>query len=278
MAVRVYSKPVSRLLARYYRGPNHPSKLRVWNHLRRLSQWRRLQIPYNRDLTITVDERDWLQHQVLLQGFYEREVWQALARFAEQDEIVWDIGANIGCFSLLASQHAAVGQVIAFEPHPRIHELLQFHIASNNARIHPERLALSSSPGEGMLFPGPDINCGMTSMVAAESAGGITVKCSTIDHLIFEEGRSGPTLVKLDVEGFEREVLLGGQRLLRERPPKAIVFECDFKAPDRPADEGLVKLLEENSYQITHLRRPSGEVEEKENFLATRDSVPAHRP
>jgi len=81
--------------------------------------------------------------------------------------------------------------------------------------------------------------------------------------------------LNLDVEGWEKQVLLGASNLLHSQPPKAIVFEaeCDVKA--RVTDNELRAILEEAQYTILHIPRQSGKMHTSlikpcfvENFVA----------
>ena len=76
--------------------------------------------------------------------------------------------------------------------------------------------------------------------------------------------------MKIDVEGFESRVLRGGSRLLKEQPPKAIVFEDEYEN-GAPIDRlETVSLLKAVGYRVTHITRRGYAAEERENYLAVR--------
>src|SRR5438477_96083 len=91
---RVLGKYVSLPLRAYYRGPDHPMKLRIYRWFRKSVGYARFTIPYADFGLLTIDERDYLQEKIFATGFYEPEVWDILAGFAVRDEVVWDVGAN----------------------------------------------------------------------------------------------------------------------------------------------------------------------------------------
>src|SRR5919198_280754 len=95
----------SALLLRWYFGPDHPSKLRLWRYFLGAINNPRLSVPYGDGGVITLDYRDWLQAEILRHGSYEPEVWRTLVQYAGTDEVFWDIGSHIGVFSLLACRN-----------------------------------------------------------------------------------------------------------------------------------------------------------------------------
>src|SRR5215207_1408229 len=76
-----------------YRSPYFRGKAHIYNLVRRLMKNRPLTIRY-RGGWITVNEGDYIPRKILQDGAYELEVWNALSYIAQQDEILWDIGAN----------------------------------------------------------------------------------------------------------------------------------------------------------------------------------------
>src|SRR5262245_1719002 len=128
---RVFGRSASWMLSQYYCAPDHPMKLRIWSLLRRFVEYRRLTVPYFETGWITVDERDYLQEMILRTGRYEPEVWSSLAEVAKSDEIVWDIGANIGSFTICALLDNRIRKVHAFEPDPLHAEVLSYNVALN---------------------------------------------------------------------------------------------------------------------------------------------------
>lgn len=119
----------------------------------------------------------------------------------QQDILVLDIGANIGCISQALEYNGY--RVVAFEPQPEVFNLLRKNIAGEAYNI-----ALGREEGEGKM---PKIryddknNVGSMSIGASSVLGTITVPIKTIDSFNFED----VGVMKIDVEGFEEEVLRG---------------------------------------------------------------------
>jgi FkbM family methyltransferase len=136
---------------------------------------------------------------------------QALVAALGPDDVFYDIGANIGYYSLLAARNGA--RVIAFEPHPVTSALLRRNAAANGLAV--ELLEIAAGEGEGeVLLSSPPGDHG----AARISAEGIPVRVARIDALDLP----APTFVKIDVEGFERQVISGLAGVLRAHRPVVI--------------------------------------------------------
>lgn len=272
-------KRTSRLLRDWYLGPDFPAKLRLWGWVRRLLAYPRFTISYAENGWITVDERDLLQRQIFVTGFYEPEVWESLSRYCVGDEIVWDVGAHIGSFAIRALLDPQVREVDAFEPDPVSAEILALNLALNRKRYTVHRFALSSRREEARLFRGPLANTGLSSLVPGPDVGRqvFEVDCRTADELVFREGVPPATLIKIDVEGWEFRVLLGARRLLTELPPKAIGVECECDEAGEILDRSLLCYLEGLGYGVRRIKRPSGIVDRRENFLAVHKRLGSQR-
>lgn len=129
-----------------------------------------------------------------------------------------DVGANIGLASLLISELAPSAKVIAFEPIPKTFEYLVENIRRNGceAKISAHRVAVGRQSGS-IRFSQED-NSAINHITSEE--GGVEVPLTSIDTFF----RKGPDIdfLKIDVEGFEDQVLEGARAsLFRCRP---IVF------------------------------------------------------
>ena len=268
IVIRILGKRVSAILAAYYLGPDHPMKLRFFGKMRRATRYARLVVRYADIGWLSVDERDWVQRQVLATGFYEGEVWEALSKFAARSEVVWDVGAHVGSFAVRAMLDGRVREVHAFEPDPLNREGLMLNLALNNGQcvVHP--YALSSRHEITRLYHGPFANTGLSSLAAPVSTEAFDVECRTIDDLVFLQGVCPPTLLKMDVEGWEHHVLQGASRLLSEKPPKAIVFEAECDESGRPLRTSMIDDLRKTGYRVRRIDRPYGSIESRENYLA----------
>jgi FkbM family methyltransferase len=277
----VIGKTLSRMLASYYRGPNHPMKLRVWRHLRQLLRYAPLTVPYGQGGWITVDEREWLQSRIFAEGAYEPEVWQALAQHASSAEVVWDVGAYVGSFALLAAQDPRVACVCAFEPDPLTLTTLGTNLALNGNPVRVYPLALSDSSETKTLVRGPAVNTGMSTLCPSANTGILEhastqqlptfdVICRTADELVAHGAAPAPTLMKIDVEGWEYRVLSGARRIIQSPQVRAMVFETSCDESGAILDNRLERLLSSSGFAISHISRPGGELRDVENYLGVR--------
>lgn len=270
----VHGKLLSQALASYYNGPDHPMKMRIWSWLRRNLVTGRLLISYCGDGWITVDEADLIQREVLTHGAYELEVWRKLASFAQANEVLWDVGANIGTVTIRACLDPRIAAIHAFEPDPETHEILKKNVVLNRPdKCHIHECALGDAEGERPIMCGPVANRGLSSLCSCVIDTMATVQCTTADELIFGKGVAAPTLLKIDVEGWEQRVLMGASRLFTENPPRAIVFEALANRNGSLLDSEMERRLVGYGYHVVHILRPSGDTEERENYLAVRKTV-----
>jgi FkbM family methyltransferase len=159
-------------------------------------------------------------------GEYEpsqEEVFLAMVR----DRKVFDIGANIGIFALLAASRGA--KVFAFEPSRMVRAQLELNITLNGfeerVTIVPE--AVSDSEGMVHFFETRDGNWGVGRIFSYGHSAGkssdYVVPTKTLDHFISELGM--PDVAKIDIEGAEWLVLKGAPNTLADRNAPDFLIE-----------------------------------------------------
>jgi FkbM family methyltransferase len=128
---------------------------------------------------------------------------------------VVDVGANIGYFLLLFEQSIGPeGSIVCLEPEPDNAVELERNIR-NNSFTNVELLRLAAGDEDGLVSLTPGIN----GVVKPDGSGSITVQIRRLDSLL--QGRVD--FIKIDVEGFEHQVLRGAERVLRDRQPTLVV-------------------------------------------------------
>ncbi len=150
-------------------------------------------------------------------GRSEPEQASYFAREVGAGSVVFDIGANVGFYTVLASRLVGEsGKVVAFEPVDTIFEILKSHVELNNcSNVRLEKLACSETSGTKTFFLGPN-----TAMGSLHAVGGkeITVTTTSIDEFVARENVR-PNFLKIDVEGAEMEVLRGGRKTITDAKP-----------------------------------------------------------
>ena len=145
---------------------------------------------------------------------------ELFAQFANRDSDFMDIGAHIGYYSMYL--HPLVRKVFAFEPDPRNLPDLKANAASaRNIEVVDE--AVSSHSGTGRFYVGGD-----SSMSTLQASGGTTIEVKTTSVDDFVAGRPSikPTIIKIDAEGHDLEVLLGMKKTVAAHQP-LILVECN---------------------------------------------------
>lgn len=156
-------------------------------------------------------------------GTYEKGTIQLLGDFLKQGSVFMDIGANIGLMSTIASKIVGEkGRVYAVEANPKTIEVLRHNCAINqceNIEILP--IALASEKGSAILYENWNVNRGGASLISQGDEHGLTVSKERLDDLFSPD--SPVHLVKIDVEGFELEVLKGGVAWFKTQQPVFII-------------------------------------------------------
>jgi len=148
--------------------------------------------------------------------------------------IVVDAGANFGAFALLAGRLAEGGRVVAVEPVEDTSDALRRMCELNglsNVTLVPA--ALSSAPGEMEIHASPSYPAwatGVPERMSAKPGSKVTVRVTTIDALVRELDLPRVDLIKIDVEGMEREVIMGGRETIRAHKP--VILASAYHHPD----------------------------------------------
>ena len=159
-------------------------------------------------------------------------------------DVLYDVGANIGIYSLYAARRGAT--VYAFEPHVGNAAALLRNAAANadlTARINVVTTPLHSVCGLGTFYYAALDNgsSGHQFEATTERAVATELRWATTVDAFVAAGTPPPTLVKIDVDGNELEVLKGMSLLLRNTAPREIQVEVQ-KATQQPISEFLLDL------------------------------------
>jgi FkbM family methyltransferase len=158
-------------------------------------------------------------------GLHEFSEMGFLLHLLRPGDLFLDIGANVGSYSVLASKVCGA-QSIAFEPDPGTAASLRRNMALNDleALTRVEQVALGPVNGETAFTVGLD------TINRVAGAGDEQVQILPLRRLDDIPGAAEPTLIKLDVEGFEEQVLSGAAEVLAAPSLLAIQTELDNPA------------------------------------------------
>jgi FkbM family methyltransferase len=153
----------------------------------------------------------WIQESGRLD--HDQNLLPRIAKYISNGDTVVDVGAYVGdhtiCYSCLVGGH---GKVLAFEPNAEAFECLQ-HNLSQSKNTQCLRMALGSSVGSASI----DDSCSNKGM--AHLTQGNDVDVSTLDHLNLDR----LNFMKIDCEGFELNVLQGGEQTIRKLMPVILI-------------------------------------------------------
>lgn len=153
-----------------------------------------------------------------------------LARNLSRGDIIFDIGANIGAWSLVLSEAVGEnGRVFAYEPTLTTYETFSRNVALNSiGNIAACRYALSNTNNKIKLYH--DIDCSRNSLGHTRTTLDVLayeeVRARTLDDLVSEHALERLDFIKIDVEGAEPLVLEGARRTLKRFKP-TILFEVN---------------------------------------------------
>jgi FkbM family methyltransferase len=161
--------------------------------------------------------------QNLYCGLHEYHDMMFLLHFLRKEDSFADIGANVGSYTVLASGHIGA-ETFAFEPVPSTFLHLGNNIAINHIEKKVTSFNVALGSKEGIIEFTSSFDT--TNHVANKNdTDTISVSVETLDHIL--ENRKIPSLLKIDVEGFETEVLMGGGKILKQSELKAIIIELN---------------------------------------------------
>lgn len=174
------------------------------------------------------------------QGTVEIPVQEAISDLLETGDTFYDIGANVGFFSILASKIiGSTGAVYAFEPVPRNASRVEKNACLNSLNnVEVIKIAVSNYCGQSELLLARHSGGAVlkSAGIPPDFTGSIVVETSTLDAVMDREQLRPPNLVKIDVEGAELDVLRGMIGTLRKYGPKIIV-EVDDEVQTRCLDK-----------------------------------------
>ncbi len=185
-------------------------------------------------LSFYVHCRDLIGRHIAKYGVHEPRItaWMAeTLAAAPAPGIVVDVGANLGWHSVYAAQYPAVETVVAFEPDPFNVELLKRNLALNkvNNAVVSES-AVGAQCGLARLYRYRSTNYGRHNLLTDYGYGSTEVPLTDLDSALDKLGLAGRRVLvlKIDVEGYEPEVVEGAQRTLQRTDAVVLEYSPDL--------------------------------------------------
>lgn len=149
-------------------------------------------------------------------GSYEKTKQDLFAQIVSPGDVVFDVGAHVGFYTLLASKLTGEsGQVIAFEPVPRNLVYLREHLRLNQIKNVKIIAAAVSDAEDDRWFK----NGASSTMGRLCSTGDFKVRTVSLDALFARGEIPIPSVIKMDIEGGEYQALLGAETILKQYHP-----------------------------------------------------------
>lgn len=234
-------KPVGRLLYRW------------WNHL----QYRLAGETYDVEVGSAharfhiPTRNEWTDFRTIR----ERPVIYHLVSHIHQDDVFYDVGANLGLYSCLVAD-VVDRPIVAFEPHPSNADRLEDNVDLNGADISTLRCALADSTGEAELTLALDkVGSAGHTLVSdwTSGHGSVTVPKVRGDELIAREDLPRPTVLKIDVEGVESAVIDGLEATLSHPDCRLVYCETHAERLEKRGDSvaDVRATLESHGFSVT---------------------------
>lgn len=228
-----------------------------------LGQWAKRILCWRRQVVIVPAGRFWVDLasnfglRVTSSEGYEPETARALLAFLSPGMVFVDLGANEGFFSVLASRQVGpMGRVFAIEPQSRLTAVLRRNLELNDAsNVTLAVVAISDTSGAAEFNLAPDTNSGSSGLARATRYANPTqsVRTLTLDGFLAEYALASIDVMKIDIEGFEYEAVLGSPDVFRQRRVRCLLIEIHdallAKRSRRSAD--IVDFLLDCGYRRT---------------------------
>jgi FkbM family methyltransferase len=175
---------------------------------------------------VSLNLENYVERCMYMGVFEEEETRQARSVLRPGHTFV-DAGANVGYYTLLASRLVgAAGRVLAFEPAPYALAKLRDNVARNRlANVEAVGAGLGEAKSTATLYVKESMENYTPSMVPGEGGREVSVSVLALDEELSRRGVRRVDLLKLDVEGYEPNVLRGAKRYLSEGRVSAVMCE-----------------------------------------------------
>lgn len=180
-------------------------------------------------------------------GLHEFEDMAFALHLLREGDVFFDIGANVGTYTVLSSAVRGA-RTVSVEPVPSTFDSLIANIRLNDIEglVTPLNIAVSDVSGTIQMTPGFDT---MNHVISDNETGASTITTSvkSLDEIALE---SVPTLLKIDVEGYETKVIEGASRLLDDDRLLAVLMELNGCGERYGFDEdSLHRRMLENGFE-----------------------------
>ncbi len=192
-----------------------------------------------------------IHKQLILDHTREFEATELMRQYIQPDDVILELGANIGYYVLLESQILSEnGCIYAVEPSAENVALLKRNVELNQVRhIDIDHMAMSDTKGTAKLYTGDA--CNLHSLVnesGDSTANFVEVPTDTVDGYL--AGKKPITFLRMDIEGYEAVIIDGMQETLASPVLKRMFIEIHPAKIESDRMQVFLKTLEEHGFEI----------------------------
>jgi FkbM family methyltransferase len=189
------------------------------------------------------------------------------ADLAKESNVILDVGANTGVYSLVAGAVNPNATICAFEPLKAVYGQLRFNISLNNFKIKAFEIAASNQGGETTFYTDNEFSYAgsVNKNHHFENIKELKVKCETLDDFITRMDIL-PDLIKIDVERHEPEVIEGFMSHIRKYHPSMLVEVLDERTGQK-----IRQLLRDSQYLYYSVNDKTGEIKAMSQMEKSQD-------
>ncbi len=203
-------------------------------------------------------------------GLHEYKEMLFVLKILKKDDLFIDVGANSGSYTILASKVAGA-TTKAFEPVKSTFNRLENNISLNaiNDRVNAFNIAIGDTKGSCTITNDCDT---MNKIVANEELTSNTSICELdkLDNLLVNDN---PCVIKIDVEGFEEQVLNGATDTLKKESLKALIVEVNSNNDLNASSSSILDFLMSYNFIPTEYNPFKNKIEVIEDIKSIRGNV-----
>ena len=170
-----------------------------------------------------------VERKIIRDGLYGPHILKYMDALHAPNSIVIDVGANVGAYAIPLAKAFADIEVHAFEPNPFAVERLRRNLAMNGVgNVLLQQYAVGAQAGRMDLHAFTEEDLGLSSLISPPKEGSrnIPVEVITLDDF-YRVNQRPISLIKIDVQGFEFQVLQGGRNLIQQKRPYILLDHED---------------------------------------------------
>ena len=193
-----------------------------------------------------------IHSDLLREGKREPFATEILEKNTLRGEIVLEIGANIGYYTILQSNKiGSIGKIYAIEPEKDNFNYLKKNVKLNNLKnVALFKQAIGDKNGKLEIYTYKEGNLNSPLMWKKDYDGKEIVKEQTIEK--FLEGKKTPNWIRMDVEGYEYNILKDAKKTLNNPELKKMFIEFHFGLVEKKKMVKLLKILLECGFDIDY--------------------------